>query len=70
MLRDLKMEQYSGGAAAIARHLSDFCGTISLLSMLGEKKEHEAFVLNSLPNNIKPYFIYKEASPTIIKKRY
>ena len=70
VLRDLKMEQYTGGAAAIARHLSDFCGTISLLSMLGEKKEHEDFVIESLPANIEPYFIYKENSPTITKKRY
>ena len=70
VLRDLNMEQYAGGAAAIARHLSDFCGTVSLLSMLGEKKEHEDFVLESLPENIKPYFIYKEGSPTITKKRY
>ena len=26
-LRDIEMNQYSGGAAAIARHLSDFCGS-------------------------------------------
>ena len=70
VLRDLKMEQYAGGAAAIARHLSDFCCTVSLLSMLGEKKEYEKFVLESLPNNIEPYFIYKKDAPTIIKKRY
>lgn len=70
VLRDLKMEQYAGGAAAIARHLSDFCGTVSLLSMLGEKKEYEQFVLDSLSNNIEPYFIYKKASPTITKKRF
>jgi rfaE bifunctional protein kinase chain/domain/rfaE bifunctional protein nucleotidyltransferase chain/domain len=70
VLRDLGMEQYAGGAAVIARHLSDFCGTISLLSMLGEKKGHEDYVLDSLPGNIEPYFIYKENSPTITKKRY
>jgi len=70
VLRDLEMDQYAGGAAAIARHLSDFCGYVSLLSMLGEKREHEDFVLESLPENIKPYFIYKEGSPTIAKKRY
>jgi bifunctional ADP-heptose synthase (sugar kinase/adenylyltransferase) len=69
-LRDLERDQYVGGAAAIARHLSDFCGSVSLLSMLGEKREHEDFVLESLPENIKPYFIYKEGSPTIAKKRY
>jgi len=70
VLRDLNMEQYAGGAAAIARHLSDFCGGVTLLSMLGEKKEHEDFVIESLPANIEPYFIYKDESPTITKKRY
>jgi len=70
VLRDLNMEQYAGGAAAIARHLSDFCGTVSLLSMLGEKKKHEDFVIESLSANIEPYFIYKYESPTITKKRY
>ena len=70
VLRDLEMDQYAGGAAAIARHLSDFCGSVSLLSMLGEKRRYEDFVLENLPENIKPYFIYKIGSPTITKKRY
>ena len=70
VLRELQMDKQAGGAAAIARHLSDFCGNISLLSMLGEKMEHKDFVLESLPGNIKPYFIYKENAPTITKKRY
>ena len=38
--------------------------------MLGEKKEHEDFVRESLPENVEPTFIYKEGSPTITKKRY
>ena len=70
VLRDLNMEQFSGGAAAIARHLSDFCGTVSLLSMLGEKKEYETFVLENLPDNVNPYFIYKKGAQTIAKKRF
>ncbi len=70
VLRDIEMNQYSGGAAAIARHLSDFCGSVSLLSMLGEKGEHEDFIRSSLPKNVKPSFIYKEKSPTIVKKRF
>ena len=70
VLRDLEMDLYAGGAAAIARHLSDFCGSVSLLSMLGEKMEHKDFVLESLPGNIKPYFVYKENAPTITKKRF
>jgi rfaE bifunctional protein kinase chain/domain len=70
VLRDLGMDQYAGGAAAIARHLSDFCDAVSLLSMLGEKKEHEDFVLGSMPDNVEPHFIFKKDAPTIIKKRY
>jgi len=70
VLRDLSMDQYVGGAAAIARHLSDFCGNISLLSMLGEKKEFEEYLLENMPENIKLHLIYKEGAPTITKKRY
>ena len=70
VLRELEMNQYAGGAAAIARHLSGFCGSVSLLSMLGEKRTYEEFVLENLSENVKPYFIYKEGSPTITKKRY
>jgi rfaE bifunctional protein kinase chain/domain/rfaE bifunctional protein nucleotidyltransferase chain/domain len=70
VLRDLKMEEYAGGAVAIARHLSDFCDDISLLSMLGENNEYEDFVSNSLPKNVETFFISKTNSPTITKRRY
>lgn len=70
VLRDIETQQYAGGAAAVARHLSDFCESITLLSALGEKKEYEKFIKKSLSKNIKTNFIYKTQSPTIIKKRY
>lgn len=70
VLRELEMEQYAGGAAAIARHLSDFCSSITLLSMLGEEKKYEQFVLESLPKHVNTDFIYKDDSPTITKKRF
>jgi bifunctional ADP-heptose synthase (sugar kinase/adenylyltransferase) len=38
--------------------------------MLGEKKEYESFVLENLPDNVNPYFIYKEGAKTIVKKRF
>ena len=70
VLRDLYTEQYSGGAIAIANHLSEFCKSLTFASMLGEDAEHEKFIIDSLPNNIDHYFIYKKNSPTITKKRY
>ena len=69
-VRDLRTEQYLGGAAAVANHLSEFCKNITLLSALGEKKEHEAYVRKNLSKNIITKFIYKSKSPTIVKKRF
>ena len=70
VLRDMETVQYAGGAAAIVRHLSDFCGEISLLSMLGEDGEHEDFIKQSLTETVSTNFIYKIGSPTILKKRF
>lgn len=70
VLRDINMEQYPGGSAAIARHLSSFCKSVTLLSMIGEKGEFEGYLRKNLPKNIKYDFIYKKGSPTILKKRF
>ena len=40
VLRDLKEEVYPGGVIAIARHISDFCKKVTVLSMLGRDKEY------------------------------
>ena len=68
--RDLRTEQYIGGAGAVANHLSDFCKSITLLSALGEKGEHESFIKKNLFKNVRTEFIYKSDSPTIVKKRF
>ena len=70
VLKDLNMEQYLGGAAAVAGHLSGFCKSITLLSMLGENGKYQKYIKNHLPKNIFSEFIYKKNSPTIEKKRY
>ena len=53
VLRDLYQEKYLGGAAAIARNLSNFCKKITLLSSVGEKKEQLSFINQHLQKNIK-----------------
>jgi len=70
-LRDIFTERYSGGAAAVARHLADFCGSVSLVSMLGEEGEEKDFFNDSFAGlNINPHYIYKKNSPTIVKRRF
>ena len=70
VLRDLKTEQYLGGAAAISRHISQFCNKTTLLSMLGEKGEFLKEIKKNLPKNVNFVYIKKKNSPTIVKKRY
>ena len=70
VLRDIETEQYIGGAAAIARHLADFCSEVTLLSILGEKGEYEDFIRSNIPGNVAAFFLYKTDSPTIVKKRF
>jgi len=70
VLREIKKEEYLGGASAIARHLSPFCNNISLLSMVGEKGENLPEIKKKLPKNINFKYIKKEKSPTIIKRRF
>ncbi|OGI78945.1 hypothetical protein A3F19_02790 [Candidatus Nomurabacteria bacterium RIFCSPHIGHO2_12_FULL_37_29] len=69
-LRYAREESYLGGALAIANHLAGFCQEVGLLAMLGEKDSQEKFVRRHLKKNIKPAFVYKEHSPTIVKRRF
>ena len=70
VLRDVKMEEYLGGAAAVSRHLSQFCKKITLLTMLGEKAEFLNKIKSDLPKKIKLDFIKKRNAPTILKQRF
>ncbi len=70
VVRELQTQQYAGGAAAIARHLSEFCQEVTLLSMLGEEGQYEDFLRNGLPDNVGAKFVKKKGAPTIVKKRF
>ena len=70
VLKDLKTEEYLGGAAAISRHISTFCEKVTLLTMIGQKEEYLKFIKNKLNKNINLKYINKKDSPTIVKKRF
>jgi len=70
VLRDISTEEYLGGSAAIANHLSDFCSSLTLVSALGEDGEYKEFIKKNLRKNIQTKFINKTNSPTIVKKRF
>jgi len=70
VLRDIYKEVYSGGSAAIARHLSTFSKKISLLTALGEKMEFKSKIFKDNPKNVNIEYLKKSGSPTIIKRRF
>ena len=70
VLKEISQDQYLGGVLSIANSLSQFIKKITLVTMLGEKKEFLNYIKNNLEKNIKPKFIFKKNSPTILKKRF
>ena len=70
VLRDLETQEYLGGALAIARHLSDFCSDVSVLSYLGEDYEYKSFIEENIEENIQLNLLGKSNSPTIVKRRF
>ncbi len=70
VLKELREEIFFGGVLSIAKNLSNFSDNISVLSMLGEKKDYIQGINKYLPKKVKKNFIYKKNSPTIVKKRY
>ena len=69
-LRDLETQNYLGGSLAIARHLSDFCKEVSVLSFLGEEGTYKSFIKENIEKNIHVNFLTKSNSPTILKRRF
>lgn len=66
----LQHEIFSGGAAAVANHVSRLCGHVSLVSLLGTEDSREDFITTSLAPTVRPRFFYRSDGPTVVKKRY
>lgn len=69
-LRHNSIEQYAGGALAIANHVADFCAGVELISYLGALNPREEFVRRNLKPGVEAQFVYKRGSPTIVKRRF
>jgi rfaE bifunctional protein nucleotidyltransferase chain/domain len=63
-------EMHAGGALAVANHVASFCKSVELVTYLGHRDPYEDFVRLNLRSNVRPNFIYKTDSPTIVKRRY
>jgi rfaE bifunctional protein kinase chain/domain len=66
----LSEEVFAGGAFAVANHLAGICSEVDLVTVLGSQEPREDFIRDNLKPNVKPRFLFREDSPTIVKKRY
>jgi len=66
----LSHEVFAGGTFAVANHLAGLCDNVTMVSLLGKEDSREDFILKNLKQNIKTKFFYRDAGPTVIKKRY
>ena len=66
----LAHEVFAGGVFAIANHIAGLCDRIEVVTLLGNEKSEENFILKNLKQNIAARFFYREGSPTTVKKRY
>ncbi|MBF0368855.1 MAG: adenylyltransferase/cytidyltransferase family protein [Magnetococcales bacterium] len=64
------IEQFAGGALAIANHLAGFAGEVTLLTGLGRGGRHEPFIRSKLDPKIITHFHYFEDAPTLVKRRF
>lgn len=65
-----QVEEYFGGAIAIARHLSTFTENVTLLSVIGNEKNIRLHMFDELADKINLKLVYSEEIPTIVKRRY
>ncbi len=68
--RYLSTEKFAGGMLAVSNHVANFCDNVGLLTFLGTEDTQEDFVRQHVKSNVEKVFLYKENSPTIVKRRF
>jgi rfaE bifunctional protein kinase chain/domain len=68
--RYLDTERFAGGILAVANHAASFAGRVDLVTALGDRDSHEAFVREHLDPVITPHLLVMDDAPTIVKRRF
>lgn len=61
---------FAGGVLAVANHIANFAGGVRLLSHLGERDDHRAFIESKLHPGVEADFRVQPGAPTLVKRRY
>lgn len=64
------IEEYFGGAVAVARHLCSFTENVTLMSIIGNEEDIRLRFLDEVADKMRLKLTYSSSFPTIIKHRY
>lgn len=67
--RFLNEETHAGGILACANHLANFCGSVDVITAIGNDGNEE-FVRSHLKSNVNLHLFYYNKAPTIVKRRF
>jgi rfaE bifunctional protein nucleotidyltransferase chain/domain len=70
VVKQLSQEKFAGGILAVGNHVANFCEQVGMITFLGSERSQEDFIRNKLNRHIKPIFLYRKDSPTIVKRRF
>jgi rfaE bifunctional protein kinase chain/domain/rfaE bifunctional protein nucleotidyltransferase chain/domain len=63
-------DMFAGGVLAVANHVANLAGEVTLVTSLGEHDRHEQFIRAQLNSRVTPIFYTQANAPTIVKRRY
>jgi bifunctional ADP-heptose synthase (sugar kinase/adenylyltransferase) len=69
-MRHLSEDRFAGGALAIANHVADFAGEVTLMSVLGLKNSFRSFIDSSLDPRVRSCFVDVPEWQTVCKRRF
>lgn len=61
---------FAGGVLAVANHVANFAGSVTVATLLGEKDSHKEFIESQLHSNVTPMFFVQPGAPTLVKRRF
>ncbi|MBN2547112.1 MAG: cytidyltransferase, partial [Spirochaetes bacterium] len=70
VVKCLNTEKFAGGVLASANHLAGYTDNLTLLTTLGDVKDHTDFISHHLNPKIKKKFYIKPNTTTTLKRRY
>ena len=69
VVRRQSAERFAGGILAAANHVAGFCDEVGVIAQIGDSPSHAEFIGEKLRPNVRPTFLTRRDSPTILKQR-